>query len=276
MTATDALPKPHGPWRAILLSAPLAFAITVVLQPLFVLALVQMRGHADLDAVRGHIREAFDHGVLAENHRPKLFIHRGGHQFTECIAHVVLLDSQSDSARTAVFPLIHDEYRFRNPCEELQKIANSVPPAATTDYARYWHGYRIYLWPLLERFSLATVRLINALVILAAVVACYAGLRAIIGATAAAVLIVVFLSLTDLWLAWRISTHAISLAFILLGVAGFGLLHARWRSPYLAVAIAALCGATFNFLDILVNPPMMPMFLAPLARATSRNNMVVS
>ena len=162
---------------------------------------------------------------------------------------------------------IHDEYRFRNPCEELQKLANGVPPAATTDYARYWHGYRIYLWPLLERFSLATVRLINALVILAAVVACYAGLRAVIGATAAAVLIVVLLSLTDLWLAWRISTHAISLAFILLGVAGFGLLHARWRNPYLAVAVAALCGATFNFLDILVNPPMMPMLLAFLVLA---------
>ena len=65
-----------------------------------------------------------------------------------------------------------------------------------------------------------------------------------------------------LWLAWRISTHAISLAFILLGVAGFALLYDRWRSPYLAVALAALCGATFNFLDILVNPPMMPMLLA--------------
>ncbi len=267
MTAPGTLPKPRGPWHAILLSGALAFAIAVAVQPLFVVALVQMRGHTDLDAVRSHIREAFDHGVLAENSRPELFIHRGGHQFTECIGHVVLLDSQSDPARTALFPLVHDDYRSRNPCEELRKTAHGSAPAATTDYARYWHGYRVYLWPLLETFSLATVRLINAVLILATIAACYLGVRAITGATAAAVLIVVLLSLTDLWLAWRISTHAISLVFILLGVASFGLLHARWRNPYLAVGFAALCGAIFNFLDILVNPPMMPMLLAFLVLA---------
>ncbi len=262
MTATDALPKPRGPWRTILLSGLLALAIAVVLQPLFVLALIQMRSHTDLNAVHSHIRQAFDQGVLAENHRPERSIHRGGHQFTECIGHVVLLDRQPDVARTAIFPLVHDAYRQRNPCEELKKIADGTEPAALTDYARYWHGYRIYLWPMLEQFSLGTVRLINALLILAAVFACYAGLRATIGVTPAAVFIITLLSLTDLWLAWRISTHAVSLAFILLGVGAFGLLYARWRDPYLAVAVAALCGATFNFLDILVNPPMMPMLLA--------------
>jgi hypothetical protein len=245
-----------------LLSGALAVAIAVALQPLFVLALVQTRSHTDLEAVRSHLREAFDQGVLAESERPKLTLHRGGHQFTECIAHVVLLDRQPDVVRTAVFPLIHDGYRTHSPCEELHKLVNGAPPTAVTDYARYWHGYRVYMWPLLERFSLATVRLINAILILAAVVACFIGLRAVIGTTAAAVFIVVLLGLTDLWLVWRISTHAISLAFILLGVAGFALLYDRWRSPYLAVALAALCGATFNFLDILVNPPMMPMLLA--------------
>ncbi|MBX9775064.1 MAG: hypothetical protein K2Y71_11705 [Xanthobacteraceae bacterium] len=262
MTATAALPKPRGPWRAILLSGVLAVAMTLVLQPLFVLALIAVRSHTDLDAVRGHIRAAFDQGVLAENHVPGRFIHRGGHQFTECIGHVVLLDRQQDAARTAIFPLVHDQYRLRNPCEQLKTVAGGTAPAAVTDYARYWHGYRVYLWPLLERFDLASVRLINALLILAAVFACYAGFRATIGATPAAVFIVVLLSLTDLWLAWRISTHAVSLAFILLGVGAFGLIHARWRNPYLAVAMATFCGATFNFVDFLVNPPLMPMLLA--------------
>jgi hypothetical protein len=262
MTATAVLPKPRSPWLTILLSAALAFAITVVLQPLFVLALVQSRSHTDLEAVRGHLREAFDQGVLADSERPALALHRGGHQFTECIAHVVLLDRQTDAMRTAVFPLIHDGYRSVSPCEELHKLVNGPPPAAVTDYARYWHGYRIYLWPLLEHFSLAAVRLINAILLLAAVIACYLGLRAVIGMTPAAVFIVVLLSLTDLWLAWRISTHAVSLAFILLGGAAFALLYERWRNPYLAVAFAAACGAIFNFLDILVNPPMMPMLLA--------------
>lgn len=261
MSATAALEKPRGPWLTILLSGMLAVAVTVALQPLFVLALTGVRGHTDLDAVRTHIREAFDQGVLADDHRPRQLIHRGGHQFTECIGHVVLLDSQPAVARTAIFPLVHDDYRFRNPCEELHKLADGIPPAAVTDYARYWHGYRVYLWPLLEQFSLATVRLINAIIIALAVIACFAGLRAAIGTTAASVFVIVLLSLTDLWLAWRISTHAVSLAFILLGVAGFALLHARWRDPYLAVAAAAFCGATFNFLDILVNPPMMPMLL---------------
>lgn len=262
MSASAALPNPRGPWRTILLSGMLAFAIAVALQPLFVLALVQTRGRTDLEALRAHLYAAFDQGVLAENERPKLWLHRGGHQFTECIAHVVLLDRQPDAMRSAVFPLIHDEYRSRSPCEELHKLVAGAQPVAVTDYARYWYGYRVYLWPLLEHFSLATVRLINAILLLAAVVACFLGLRTVIDTTAAAVFTVVLLSLTDLWLAWRISTHAVSLAFVLLGAAGFAALYARWRNPYLAVAAAAFCGATFNFLDILVNPPMMPMLFA--------------
>jgi hypothetical protein len=268
-STTAALPKLRSAWRAALLSGVLAFAIAVALQPLFILALAQTRALTDLEAVRGHLREAFDQGVLADDHRPKLFIHRGGHQFTECIGHVVLLDRQADAVRTAAFPLIHDDYRFRNPCEELHKLVDGVAPPGATDYARYWHGYRLYLWPLLERFSLATVRLINAVLILAAVVLGYIGLRAVIGATAAAVFTIVLLGLTDLWLAWRISTHALSLAFILSGVGVFALLYARWRSPSLAIAVAALCGATFNFLDFLVNPPMMPMLLAFIVLAAA-------
>ena len=126
MTATGTLPKPHRPWHAILLSGALAFAIAIAVQPLFVLALVQMRGHTDLDAVRGHIRQAFDHGVLAENSRPELFIHRGGHQFTECIGHVVLLDSQTDPARTAILPLVHDDYNSATPARNFEK-----PPTAS-------------------------------------------------------------------------------------------------------------------------------------------------
>jgi hypothetical protein len=267
MTPTAAVPRPRGPWRTILPSGALAIAITVVMQPLFVLALIGVRDHTDLDAVRNHIRQAFGQGVLAENHVPERFIHRGGHQFTECIGHVVLLDRQADLARTAIFPLVHDAYRQRNPCEELKKIADGTKPAALTDYARYWHGYRIYLWPLLEQFSLATVRLINGLLILAAVFACCAGFRANIGTTPTAVFVIVLLSLTDLWLAWRISTHAISLTFILLGVGAFGLIHARWHNAYLTIATAAFCGAAFNFLDFLVNPPLMPMLLAFLVLA---------
>ena len=95
----------RGPWRTILLSGALAIAITVVMQPLFVLALLGVRDHTDLDAVRSHVRQSLRSGRARRRiDAPERFIHRGGHQFTECIGHVVLLDRQADLARTAISP----------------------------------------------------------------------------------------------------------------------------------------------------------------------------
>jgi len=54
----------QGPGRSIVLSAFLAVAIVILLQPLFVFSLVWMRNHTDLQPIRAHIAQAFDQGVL--------------------------------------------------------------------------------------------------------------------------------------------------------------------------------------------------------------------
>ena len=56
--------------------------------------------------------------------------------------------------------------------------------------------------------------------------------------------------------------HAIGVIFILCGAACF-MSSVRRRVPdYLLLVLAAVFGSVFNFIDLLVNPPWMPMLLA--------------
>ena len=112
-----------------------------------------------------------------------------------------------------------------------------------TDYSRYWHGYRIYIWPLLEHFSLQTVRFINAGILLAALVFFFCALRGIIGATPAAVFFIVLMSLTDIWRIWPITPHFLSMTTILAGSALFALVYVRQRNVSVAIVLAAILGA---------------------------------
>src|SRR5215208_4738995 len=63
----------------------LALVVVALLQPLFAFSLASMRAGTDLGAVRNNIRAAFEAGVLADDKVPKIWILRGGHQFTECV-----------------------------------------------------------------------------------------------------------------------------------------------------------------------------------------------
>jgi hypothetical protein len=269
MTALAASTTPQKRSRVVLFSAVLAVAITLALQPLFVFALIEGRSHTDLGPIRAHVLQAFEAGVLDVDGHPRAFIHRGGHQFTECIALNVSLDSQTDVLRTALFPVLHG--KFQTSCASA-RLAGLDQQAAGDPYVRYWHGYRLYLWPMLEHFSLATVRAINSLAILLALAACYFGFRAVVGATPAAVFMIVLLSLTDLLRIGVNTPHTVSMLVILFGTACFAALYERTRSAPLAIAIAALCGALFNFFDFLINPPMMPMLFAFLVLAAAQQS----
>ena len=87
-------------------------------------------------------------------------------------------------------------------------------------------------------------------------------LRAVIGATPTAVFFVVLMSLTDIWRIWPITPHSLSMTIILAGSGVFALIYVRQRNLSIAIVLAAMLGAVFNFFDFLINPPMMPMLLA--------------
>ena len=78
----------------------------------------------------------------------------------------------------------------------------------------------------------------------------------------AAIFLATFLCLSDVLFIWRTSTRSLSIAFILAGSCLFaGALGRNWRAGSLVIVAAAL-GSSFNFIDFLINPPMMPMLLA--------------
>ncbi|MGA2566653.1 MAG: hypothetical protein ABSF41_07475 [Pseudolabrys sp.] len=143
-------------------------------------------------------------------------------------------------------------------------LHHAVAGDATTwrPYFRYWHGYRVILAPLVALFPLWFVKIINALTVAAACAALCSALCKRGGAALATIFLATFLSLSDGLFIWRTSTHSLSLAYILAGTCLFAAaLNRNWRAGSLVI-LAAVLGSGFNFIDFLINPPMMPMLLA--------------
>jgi hypothetical protein len=245
----------------------IAVALVLLLQPLFVLALTAAHGDARLDHIKSEVSAAFAAGVLADNNRPAMWIDRGGHQFTECVALNLALDPQPEALAAVLLPGL--QFRMVSACPELHRFVAGEPVDGSMSYARYWHGYRVYLWPLLSRLTLHELRFVNVLLVLASSVIFALGLRAAIGPAPTAVLLVAVIGLTDLWRIYVITTHALSMALILAGSGVFAWLYARRPNAGLALTTAAMLGALFNFIDFLINPPLMPMLLAFIVMAAS-------
>ena len=237
-----------------------ALACVILLQPLFVGSLVFVRSHTDLEPIRRNIVAAYEQGVLSVDEVPRLLIHRYGHQFTECTALQLSIDDEKNVLKAALEPQLHSLYF--GPCAELLQNAIGIETSERTDYSRYWHGYRLYIWPMLDHVSLASMRFINAFILLAVLVYFFRSLRIVIGPTPAIILVLVLMLLTDIWRIWRITPHFLSMVVILVGTGLFAKMYVRHRSTTLAIVLAAGFGAVFNFIDFLINPPMMPMFLS--------------
>jgi hypothetical protein len=248
--------------RSTLVAAVVAVACVLLLQPLFVASLVFVKSHTDLGPVRRAIAHGFENGALSADEAPRSIIYRFGHQFTECVALQIAIDSEQDPLTIALVPKLSSPFINAEPCAELQDDISGHHDKERYDYGRYWHGYRLYLWPMLEYTELVPMRYVNGVLIFACIVALFLALRGTIGATPAAALMIVLLSLTDIWRIWANTPHFISTAWILGGSAMFAACYNRWPGLVTTVALAAVLGAVFNFIDFLINPPMMPMFLA--------------
>ena len=253
-------------FKRVLVAGLLAIALVLVLQPLFAGVLVLTRSKADLPAIRAHIVEAFDRGILSNTEKPTRFMHGGGHQFTECAGLLVAIDPEPDPLTTALHPIMHS--RYVGPCGEVESLAKGIESKDRTDYARYWHGYRAYLWPMLSAFSLETVRMINLALLYAATAFYFLGMRRALGATPALLFFIVQMSLTDVWRMWNITTHSLSTTLILAGTGLFAFVYPKTRNLTLAIVMAAAFGAVFNFIDFLINPPLMPMLFAFIVMVT--------
>jgi hypothetical protein len=243
----------------------LSIVVTLLLQGLFVASLVVVRTHVSLPAIRTRIVEAFDKGVLADDQMPRIGILSGGHQFTECVSLNLALDAQADPLIAALLPRLH--FHMVDPCRELHQTAAGAEITDSMDYARYWHGYRLLLWPALDSFGVIGLRVISAILVALAVGVFYLGLRAAIGSAPALILLGVFALQTDLVRIWQVATHALSMTVILAGTGLFAFVLKRANLQAGLVVLAAVLGSVFNFFDFLINPPMMPMLLSFLVIA---------
>ncbi len=142
----------------------------------------------------------------------------------------------------------------------------------TTPYVRYWHGYRVVLEPLSAALPIWGVRLVTACLIAVACVLLWCALRTYADATVATVFLAAYLGLSDLPFMWRSAPHSISFVFIFAGAWAFASLLRRGSSVSALVIVSAALGSAFNFLDFLVNPPMMPMLIAFLILLSERPN----
>ena len=234
--------------------------VVVLLQPIYFLSLASLGTLAPRERTVQHLSTAFEQGVLADSGAPSPLLWKGGEQLTECISLGIGLDKAESPWQTAItgaYPMAGNTHA----CTGLHH-AVAGEPTSWQPYFRYWHGYRVILAPLVALFPLWFVKILNLLIVAAACVALCRVLCKRGGAAVAVIFLITFLCLSNVLFIWRTSTHSLSLAYILAGSCLFaGVLDRNWRAGSLIVFAAAL-GSGFNFIDFLINPPMMPMLMA--------------
>jgi hypothetical protein len=249
---------------------PLSAAIVLValLQPLYLAALGTIDAIAPRAAIERHVRDAFEQGVLGADGRPASLIFRGGEQLTECISLGVGLDPGETSWQAAVtgsYP--GGDYS----CLGLYRAVTGGP-VTWEAYSRYWHGYRVILAPLAAAMPYWLVKGLLALALGGASVLLWRALRDRGDWTVATVFLLPIVCLTDILYVWRTATHTISLIFIFAGTWLWSRLLQRNWGLFPLVVVAAAFGSFFNYIDFLVNPPMMPMLLMFFALLYARED----
>jgi hypothetical protein len=251
---------------------PLAAAILVVLllQPLYFLSLASLGSLTSRERTVAHLGAAFDAGILSDDGNPRVLIFKGGEQLTECISLGIGLNQAETSWQSAItgsYPMAGSTHA----CEGLHHAVTGAP-ASWQPYFRYWHGYRLILDPLISAFPLWLVKIINVLMLVTGAWLLCRALCKVSNPTVAAIFLITFAFLSDVLFVWRTSTHSISLAYIFSGAALFAwALRKDWSPPGLIV-LAAVLGSAFNFIDFLINPPMMPMLIAFFILLSNRPN----
>jgi hypothetical protein len=251
---------------------PLAASVLVVLllQPIYYISLATVGSIVPQQRIADHLTAAFDAGVLSDDGNPRSLIFKGGEQLTECISLGIGLNKAETAWQTAVtgsYPMSGSTHACHGLHQAVSGTETSWQP-----YFRYWHGYRVILVPLVTLFPLWFVKIINALMVAAACAALCIALSKRGGAAVATIFLATFLCLSDVLFIWRTSTHSISLAYILAGTSLFATaLRKDWQAHNLIV-MAAVMGSAFNFIDFLVNPPMMPMLIAVFVLLANRRD----
>src|SRR6202035_5322909 len=247
--------------RSLMLGTLLSIAAVLALQPVYFASMANLDRVISQEAMRGHFRDAFKTGVPSDEAHPTNHLFTSGDRFTDCGALSVGMQPGISPLTAGILAPAPES--DRHPCEDLRLIAEGQASAMKWgQYLRYWHGYRAYYEPLVSLLPIYAVKLVNLALLLTAFAAFFWQSKKLIGVAPSIGLAAPVLFLTDFAHVWHVTPHAVGVIFILGGTACFMSAVRRRVPDYLLLVLAAVFGSVFNFIDLLVNPPWMPMLLA--------------
>lgn len=214
------------------------------------------------------LHEAADVGVFEGKSYPRSRYGHGGHRYdmyTECVAlGMNLANPERNVLRQIAASPTAGREGGEGPCQELSVSVRSGTTVADHGYMRFWHGYQVYMRPLLQFISLAEMTRLTAILFFATMIFFAWRLSLLFGPWAWAISLLPFFALSDFLTAPLLATHALSLIWAFLPAALVPIIlercpNARTLMLPLFVFVA---GSSYNFLNFLINPPLAPALIA--------------
>ncbi len=243
----------------------------------FILSLAASLTLVDDKAIEARLRQSLASGVFNAAEYPVSPYGDNGHRydmFSECVAFSI---GHGESDRNVFSRLIASNFvaepgtitrtNYRA-CLALKTALDSGDLKANANYFRFWHGYQVYMRPMLAHLGLDGMRSANLLILYGAILFFAFSLAPLVGGWGVAWIVAALALTGDYFTMPLVTVHALPTAWIFFSVG----LTARMlaAAPPIREAVPLFvfaAGAVANFLSFLFNPPLAPTLIAFVALA---------
>lgn len=250
----------------------------VALNAVFLILMVAVQS-LDTSKIQARLRQdVLSGGLGPSNYVPGPYGHHLD-MYTECIAlsaGTIPPGNTSALTRALEHPFVSGMVGGgSDPCGALathlrdERVAVQIEP-----YMRYWHGYDVYLRPMLRLgIPQKLVRYLNLVVVTVLCIGLMHAFAQLLPLPVMASLLVTFFLTADLFAVPLVTAHAVGL-MVCLATAWVAAAYLRFRPDDIGGVrwIAVFSGAVFAFVDFLVNPPLTPALLMFVVIAVTRWN----
>jgi hypothetical protein len=275
-TGENELPgNPGGVLKQLWRVALVCCASAAVLGAAFVFLLALALTLSSDVRISEHLRKAFDRGVLRHESYP---VSPYGHMalnfdmFSDCLAFGTNLSNGEEGLlrRMAASPFVVQGDVSRlwkwevGPCNILADALEADRAKADFTHLRYWHGYQVYVRPMLSIMSLENLRRLTAVLFFGALIFFAHRLALWFGPWAWPVALLPFFIVGDFLTVPSVISHALFLAWIFFSVALVTVILDRFRDAHTLILPVYVfsAGAVANFVSFLINPPLAPTLIA--------------
>jgi hypothetical protein len=240
---------------------------------LFVALLVLSLSLPSDSRIESRLRSAVETGLLTINNYPLSPYGTHGTEFDMFIDCAALGWNRPDDDKSLFYRIAAADVRVdlknKRPCASLVDAITSGKATADDIYPRFWHGYQVYLRPMLLVMSLANLRRANAILLFAAFVLFGYQLAQRFGTLTWPVLVFPFAFVGDLLTAPFMTLQSVHLTWTFLSVAVVAVVLQRWdqENPAILPTTIFSIGAIANYVSLLINPPLAPTLIGFLVLA---------